>query len=64
MPKYKGDVMFFKKEVESIKRFSEVKINDILTDESGKYTDLQYIQNLQTFVKLKDAAEKEEPYAY
>jgi len=56
--------MFFKKELENIKTFCEAKINDILTDELGKYTDLQYIQNLQTLVKLKDAAEKEEPYAY
>ena len=56
--------MFFKKEVEGVKTFCEAKMNDILTDEPGKYTDLQYIQNLQTLVKLKDAAEKEEPYAY
>jgi len=56
--------MLFKKELEDTKRLCEVKINEILTDKSGKYTDLQYIQNLQTLIKLKDAAEKEEPYAY
>ena len=56
--------MFFKKELENTKRLCEVKLNEILIDKSRKYTDLQYIQNLQTLVKLKDAAEKEEPYAY
>jgi hypothetical protein len=56
--------MLFKKELEDTKRLCEVKIHDILTDESGKYTDLQYIQNLQTLVKLKDTAEKKKAYAY
>ena len=44
------------KELEAIKTFSDRKIKDIINKEGG--TDLDYIRNLQTLVKLKDAAEK------
>ena len=54
--------MFLKKELENTKRISELKIEEILNDKTGKYSDLEYIQNLQTFVKLKDAAEKQEGF--
>ena len=49
--------MFLKKELEDTKKLAELKIQEILNDDD-KYSDFQYIQNLQTLIKLKDASEK------
>jgi len=48
--------MHTKKELEIIKNMANVKINETLHNNKG--TDLDYIRDLQTLVKLKDNAEK------
>jgi len=51
--------MFSKKELEVTRATAEMKINDISNDDSDKYSDVEYIRNLQTLHKLKDAVDKE-----
>ena len=48
--------MFTDKELEAVKDISGRKIDEILNKEEG--SDFDYIRNLQTLVKLKDAAEQ------
>ena len=48
--------MHTKKELETIKNMTNVKINETLNSNEG--TDLDYIRNLQTLIKLKDTTEK------
>ena len=48
--------MFTKKELESVKQIAEVKIDDIL--HHAKDFTAESLRDLQTLMKLKDAAEK------
>ena len=48
--------MFDKKELETTIRITQAKIDDLLHSDKG--TDEDYIRDLQTLSKLKDAAEK------
>ena len=54
--------MFSKKELDATKKAAEIKINEILNDDSEKLSDLEYIRNLQTLITLKDAAENTEGF--
>ena len=54
--------MFTKVELDATKRATEVKIEEILNDDSDKYSDVEYIQNLQTLIKLKDSAENKKGF--
>lgn len=48
--------MFTKKELESVKRVADVKIDDILNNDKEFTADT--LRDLETLMKLKDAAEK------
>ena len=54
--------MFLKSELEATKRLSEVKIARILDSEEEFTTNT--LRDLQTLMKLKDAAEKKLPNAF
>ena len=49
--------MFTDKELEVTEDFCERKIEDVLKRKDG--SDISYISDLQTLLKLKDAAKKE-----
>jgi len=49
--------MHTKKELEITKATSELKINDILNEDVGIRSNLQYINDLQALITLKNAAE-------
>jgi len=49
--------MFFKKELESIESLCDVKIKDILNDTESDFIP-DTLRDLQTLVKLKDAAKQ------
>jgi len=48
--------MFTDNELKATKDFADRKINDLLNSEEG--TDADYIKNLQTLIKLREAANK------
>ena len=49
--------MFLKTELETVKKISEVKIKNILNDTQSEFT-TDTLRDLQTLMKLKDAAER------
>ena len=54
--------MHTKKELEITKVTAEIKINDILNEDVGIRSNLQYINDLQALVTLKNAAQNTEGF--
>ena len=57
-PEEKGDTMFTKDELEKTVKVCDIKIKRTLNSDEG--SDADYIHDLQTLLKLKDAAETTE----